>query len=66
MFQKGLAHVPEQWRQDNPSDIPAILGRWISELGELLETRGTLRALLRQLGSRAGLTPNDPPPVGAW
>jgi hypothetical protein len=63
VFHKGLAHVPEQWRQDSPSDIPTILGRWVSELNELMEMRSMLRALLRVLGSRAGLKPNERPPV---
>lgn len=35
----------------------------IAELGELLELRGVLRALLRQLGARVSRQPNDPPPV---
>ena len=63
VFKKGLAHVPERWRQDSPADVPAVLAHWIGELGELLEARGTLRALLRQLGSRSGLAPDAPPPV---
>ena len=45
--------------------MPAILAGWISELGELLEMQGILRALTRQLASRAGLGPNQPPPSTA-
>lgn len=30
VFQRGLAHVPEALRQDNPSDVPAILAAWIA------------------------------------
>lgn len=30
VFQRGLAHVPEALRQDNPSDVPAILATWIA------------------------------------
>ena len=30
VFQRGLAHVPEALRQDNPADVPAILGAWIA------------------------------------
>lgn len=63
MFKKGLAHVPERWRQDSPSDVPAILGCWVEELGELLALRGMLRALLRVLGSRAARPPNEREPV---
>ncbi|PRW56849.1 basal body [Chlorella sorokiniana] len=63
VFQRGLAHVPEALRQDNPADVPAILLAWIAELGELLELRGVLRALLRQLGARVSRQPNDPPPT---
>lgn len=63
MFQRGLAHVPEALRQDNPSDVPAILAAWTAELGELVEMRGVLRALLRQLGSRVSRQPGDAPPV---
>lgn len=42
-----------------------------AELGELVETRGMLRGVLRHLASRCSLTPADPPPVrscagGAW
>lgn len=69
VFQKGLAHVPAQWRQDSPTDIPAILGSWITELGELMEMRGVVRGLLCALASRAGLKPNQQPPVSrllAW
>lgn len=33
------------------------------ELGELLELRAVLRALLRQLGARVSRQPNDPLPV---
>ncbi|PSC71462.1 hypothetical protein C2E20_5039 [Micractinium conductrix] len=65
VFQAGLAHVPEALRQDNPADVPAILGAWVSELGELVETRGVLRALLRQLASRVSLQPNDPAPTAS-
>ncbi|KAL4422033.1 hypothetical protein ABPG77_004849 [Micractinium sp. CCAP 211/92] len=65
VFQRGLAHVPEALRQDNPSDIPAILAAWIAELGELVEMRGILRALLRQLASRVSTQPADPAPTVA-
>lgn len=30
VFQRGLAHVPEALRQDNPADVPAILLAWIA------------------------------------
>lgn len=30
VFQRGLAHVPEAMRQDNPADVPAILGVWVA------------------------------------
>jgi hypothetical protein len=30
VFQRGLAHVPEALRQDNPADVPAILAAWIA------------------------------------
>ena len=66
MFQRGLAHVPEGLRQDSPADVPAILAAWTTELGELVEMRGVLRALLRQLASRVSRAPHDPPPVSTW
>ncbi|GAB4819856.1 hypothetical protein N2152v2_006902 [Parachlorella kessleri] len=63
VFHKGLAHVPEQWRQDSPTDISNILGCWVAELGELTALRSSMRSLLRLLGSRAGLKPNEQQPA---
>lgn len=65
IFARGLAHVPEGLQQDNPADVPAILFSWISELGELVETRSVLRALCRQLGGRVSAAPGAPPPSPA-
>jgi len=36
-----------------------------AELGELVEMRGILRALLCQLASRISVQPADPPPVSS-
>ncbi|KAL4858434.1 hypothetical protein ACK3TF_001414 [Chlorella vulgaris] len=65
VFQRGQAHVPEALRQDNPADIPAVLTAWIAELSELVEMRGVMRALLRQLASRVAVQPGDSPPVSS-
>lgn len=43
--------------------MPAPATAIAAELGELVEMRGVLRALLRQLDSRVSVQPNDPPPV---
>lgn len=49
VFQRGLAHVPEVLRQDNPSDIPAILATWIAGKGWLV---GGCRSCLRPAAAR--------------
>lgn len=42
VFQRGLAHVPEALRQDNPADVPAILMAWIAGGQEVQLLRSSL------------------------